>query len=62
LQDELLAVDGYCMTGVVAAGIAGHDLEALRQYIDDLALALVAPLGADDDGCLARIQRAAPMR
>jgi hypothetical protein len=42
------AVDHQRMAGVVAALEAHHDIGALRQPIDDLALALVAPLGADD--------------
>ena len=36
--------------GVVAALVAGDDGERLGEQVDDLALALVAPLGADDDG------------
>ena len=53
LQDELLAVDGDGVSGVVSAGIARHDLEALGEHVNDLAFALVAPLGADDHCCLA---------
>src|SRR5262245_46157398 len=34
--------------GVVAALVAGDDVGALGQGVDDLALALIAPLGADD--------------
>ena len=36
------------VAGIVAALKADHDIGALRQPVDDLALALVAPLGADD--------------
>ena len=42
------AVDHERVAGIVAALEAHHDIGALRQPIDDLALALVAPLGADD--------------
>ena len=60
LQDELLAVDGDRVSGIVAAGIARHDLEALGENVNDLAFAFVAPLGADDNRCLAWFQLAAP--
>jgi hypothetical protein len=42
-----LAVDDERMAGIVAALEAHDDVGALRQPVDDLALALVAPLGAD---------------
>jgi hypothetical protein len=40
------------VAGVVAAVVAGHHLHLLREEIDDLPLAFVAPLGAryDDIG------------
>ena len=38
-------VDG--VAGVVAALVAGDDVEARREQIDDLALAFVAPLRAE---------------
>ena len=41
------AVDDQRMAGVVAALKAHHDVGRDRQPVDDLALALVAPLGAD---------------
>ena len=49
-QRELVgpAVDDERVAGVVAALEADHDVGALRQPVHDLALALVAPLGADD--------------
>ena len=50
VQDELLAADEDGVAGVVAAGGADHEVGALRQHVDDLALAFVAPLGADEDG------------
>jgi hypothetical protein len=34
---------------IVSALIAGHDVEARREQIDDLSLAFIAPLGAEDD-------------
>jgi hypothetical protein len=46
---EDLAADGDGVAGVVAAAIAGHDGRALGQPVGDVALALVAPLRADDD-------------
>src|SRR5579863_633278 len=49
LQNELLAIDDDSVSGIVAAGIAGHDGEVLREHVDDFAFALVAPLGANDD-------------
>ncbi len=37
----------------MAARIARHDGKLLGEHIDDLALALIAPLGTEDDGGLA---------
>ena len=45
-EHELRAVDVHGVAGVVPALIAGDDIEARRQEIDDLALAFVAPLRA----------------
>ena len=44
-----LAIDDERMAGIVAALEAHDDVGLLRQPVDDLALPLVAPLGADDD-------------
>lgn len=44
-----LAIDHERMAGIVAALEAHDDVGLLRQPVDDLALPLVAPLGADDD-------------
>ena len=44
---ERLAVDDERVAGVVAALETHHNIGARRQPVDDLALALVAPLGAD---------------
>jgi hypothetical protein len=35
------------------SGITGHDGKVVGENVDDFAFALVAPLGADDDGGLA---------
>src|SRR6185436_3435240 len=48
---ELLVADVHGVPGVRATLVAGNDGVALGQHVDDLALALVAPLGADDHGC-----------
>ena len=49
-QRELVgaAVDDQRVAGIVAALEADHDVGPLGEPVDDLALALVAPLGADD--------------
>ncbi len=53
MQNGLLATDDQGMTGVVAA-LKPHDgLRLPGQQIDNLSLALVTPLGADDDDTLA---------
>ena len=44
-----LAIDDQRMARIVAALESHHDVGLLRQPVDDLALSLVAPLGADDD-------------
>src|SRR5918994_4666191 len=46
---ERLAVADDCVPGVVAALEADDYLGTLRQQVDDLAFALIAPLGADYD-------------
>ena len=48
LQDELLAGDGDGMSGVVSAGIARDNFKVIGEHIDDFALALIAPLGAEN--------------
>ena len=54
---ELLLADEHGVTRVRAALVAGDDGGALRQHVDDLALPLIAPLGADDhDGGHRRIR------
>ncbi len=56
MQDELLAVDDDGVAGIVAAGIAGYNGKTLRQNVDNLSFALVAPLGADNYRGLASFQ------
>jgi hypothetical protein len=56
LKNKLLAVDDDGVAGVVASGIAGHDREVLRENVDDLPFAFVAPLGAYDYRGLAFFQ------
>ncbi len=45
-----LAVDDDRVPGVRTALVAAHEVAVLGQQVDDLALALVSPLCADDDG------------
>jgi hypothetical protein len=56
LQNEFFPVDDDGVPGVVSAGIASYYLEGLRKDVDNFALALVAPLGADNDSGSASIQ------
>ena len=49
VQYRLLAIDNQCMPGIVTALKAHHAGHLFGQQIDDLALAFVTPLGADDD-------------
>ena len=49
LEDEFFAVDDDRVSSVMAAGVAGDDVEFFAEDVDDLALAFIAPLGADDD-------------
>ena len=48
MEDELLAVADDRVAGVVAALEAHDHVRLLGEQVDDLALALIAPLGADD--------------
>ena len=49
VEDEALVLDDHGVPGVVARRCNGPRPGPLEQQVDDLALALVAPLGADDD-------------
>ena len=51
LEGEGLAVHHDGVAGVVAALIADDQLHLLGQEVGELALALITPLGPDDDGC-----------
>jgi hypothetical protein len=53
LQNEFLAVNSNGVSGVVSAGITRHNAEVIGEHIDDLAFALVTPLGAYYHRCLA---------
>ncbi len=53
VQDGLPAVDDEGVTGIVAALETHHGIGLLGEQIDDLALALVTPLGANDYHVLA---------
>ena len=49
VQDGLLTVDDQRVAGVVAALKAHNGRRAIRQEVDNLSLALVTPLGPDDN-------------
>ena len=52
VQYRLLAVDDERMPGVVSALKTHHRMRAIGEQIDNFSLALVTPLGADDDDIL----------
>lgn len=55
MEDELAFLrlsargEDHCVAGIGTTLIAGNDVDAFTQVIDDLAFALVAPLGAHYD-------------
>ena len=51
LEGEGLTVHDDRVAGVVATLVADHHGHLLGQQVGELPLALVSPLGADDDGC-----------
>ena len=55
-QDGFLAADDQRVTGVVTALEANDALRVVRQPVDDLALAFITPLGADDDDVAPGVQ------
>ena len=55
MQHGLLAADDQRVAGIVAALEAHHALGVISQPIDDFSLALVTPLGADDDDVLCHL-------
>ena len=48
MEHELTDVGDDGVAGVVAAVVAGHDLDPVAKQVDDLSFAFVAPLGAGD--------------
>ena len=50
MQAVLLAVDDDGVTGVVAARVAHDSIEVAGDQIANLTLALIAPLGTDQNG------------
>ncbi len=57
MQNGLFPVDHQCMTGIVSALKPDHGGDTFSQQIDDLALALVAPLCTDDYNILTHNDR-----
>src|SRR5690606_40342600 len=53
MQHRLLAVDHQCVASIVATLEAGHTGHLIGQQINDLALAFVTPLGAQNYDVLA---------
>ena len=49
MQDGFIPVDDQRMARIMATLETHHCIDLISQQIDDLALALVAPLGADND-------------
>ena len=63
VQDELAIADHDRVAGVGAALVAHHEVGLLGQHVDQLALALVAPLRADDhDTVVLAIEHQLPSR
>ena len=50
VQAVLLAVDDDGVTGIVAARVAHDDIEVAGDQVANLTLALIAPLGTDQNG------------
>jgi len=48
-DDELLVADDDGVAGVMAALVAHHVVELVREQINQLALAFIAPLRAEND-------------
>jgi hypothetical protein len=49
VQDIFFGAEKNCVSGVVAAGVADNDIRLLGEHVNDFALALVTPLGADQN-------------
>ena len=63
VQHELARPGVHGVAGVGAPLVAHHEIGALGEHVDDLPLALVAPLGADDDNAVCfRPEHGAPTK
>jgi hypothetical protein len=49
VQDEFFLPDNHGMARIMAALIARDNVRAVGQEVNDLSLALIAPLGADNN-------------
>ena len=49
LEDEFRPFDHHRVSGICAALIAGHDIEMLRQRVDDFSLPLITLLNAHNN-------------
>src|SRR6185437_6241601 len=52
LEHEFFPADDDGVPGIVAAGVPRYNGEASRENVYDLAFAFIAPLGAQNHGCL----------
>ena len=52
MQNRFVAIDDERVACIVSALEASNGCRAVRQQIDNLSLAFVTPLGADDDDLL----------
>ena len=48
MQNVLLAVNAYCMAGVMSSLVSGNNIKMVSKQINNLAFAFVTPLGADN--------------
>src|SRR5581483_9455527 len=63
VQDKLTGPRIYGMARIRPALVANDQVGALGEHIHDLALALVAPLGADDDNAVSlRSEHSSPRK
>ena len=56
-ERDLLVADDDGVAGVVAALVANHEVGGLGEVVGDPALALVTPLGSENDGGRHPLQR-----
>jgi len=49
VQLELLSTDDHRVAGIAPALVSDHSIRVFREDVGDLALALIAPLGAHND-------------